>query len=356
MRKKNIFVVFTIILVGLSIAALPATSVFAGSKTVTLKISNYFPPVIPQSTLLKEFADELTRQSNGRIKIRYFPGGSLLKAPATIKGVESGIADIGLSHIEYTAGRFPVMEACEMPVGYPSPYVANQIMNDFNIKFKPKGFRKFKILWMHANGPAMLLTKKPVRKLEDLKGMIIRAPGRTGDVIRALGGTPAPTPIMETYDALSKGVIDGAFVAYETLKAFKFAEVVKYATNTWFVGPSYPFYVAMNKRSYNKIPADLRIMFNNVAGTYQERYALMWNSVEFPGKKFGKMKGVEFIQLSQAEQRRWIKAVVPVTEKYVSDMKAKGYSENDIRSWFTYIDKRIDFWNKRQKAYQIAFP
>ena len=66
----------------------------------------------------------------------------MLKAPATIKGISSGIADIGLAHIEYTRGRFPVMEACEMPLGYASGWVANQIMNDFYNKFKPKEFDK----------------------------------------------------------------------------------------------------------------------------------------------------------------------------------------------------------------------
>ena len=87
------------------------------ADTINLKITNYFPPPSMQSKIMTEFVSELESRTGGRVKVRYFPGGSLLKAPATIKGIDSGITDIGLAHIEYTAGRFPVMEACEMPLG-----------------------------------------------------------------------------------------------------------------------------------------------------------------------------------------------------------------------------------------------
>ncbi|MFC1883825.1 TRAP transporter substrate-binding protein [Thermodesulfobacteriota bacterium] len=326
------------------------------ADVIKLKVANYFPPPSMQSKIMAEFISELEMRTDGRVKVQYFPGGSLLKAPATIKGVDSGIADIGLAHIEYTAGRFPVMEACEMPIGYSSGWVANQIMNDFYNKFKPKEFDNYKVLWFHANSPSMIITKKPVRKLEDMKGLTIRAPGRFGDVITALGGTPAPTPIMETYDAISKGVIDGVFVPYETLRTFKFAEVAKYVTNTGFIGPCYPFYVAMNKKSYGKLPPDIKEILDTLSGEFKERMALMWNGVEFPGKAFGKEMGVEFIDLSEEEAARWVKAVVQVTENYIKDMVSKGYKESEVRGWFEFIKERRAVLTEKQKFYQINAP
>lgn len=80
--------------------------------------------------------------------------------------------------------------------------------NDFYEKFKPKERDSVVPLWFHANTPSMLATTKAIRTLEDFKGMTIRAPGRMASVIVALGGSPAPTPIMETYDSVSKNVID----------------------------------------------------------------------------------------------------------------------------------------------------
>ena len=352
--KKKFFIVCMSLAVIISLALLiPNFSQSAYSAEINLKMTNYFPAPAMQSKIMAEFISELESRTAGRVKVRYFPGGSLLKAPATIKGIESGITDIGLAHIEYTAGRFPVMEVCELPLGYPTGWVANQIMNDFYNKFKPKEWDKYKVLFFHANSPSMLITKKPVRKLEDIKGMTIRAPGRMGDVIKALGGTPAPTPIMETYDAIAKGVIDGVFTPYETLRTFKFAEVAKYVTANWKVGPSYPFYVAMNKRSYAKLPPDIKEIFDTLSGEYRDRMALMWNAIEFPGKAFGKKMGVEYIELSDAEAARWEQAVQPVIENYVKSMTAKGFSETEVRGWIKFIKERSAALLKKQLFYQI---
>ena len=356
MKKRLLQISLPVLLVVSLALTLPGLNPPAFSADVRLKISNYFPPPSWQSKLLEEFGKELEARTGGKIKVQYFAGGSLLKAPATIKGIDSGIADIGLSHIEYTRGRFPVMEAAEMPLGYSSAWVANEIMNDFYNKFKPKEFDDYKVLWFHACAPSVIISTKPVRKLEDMKGLTFRAPGRFGDVIKALGGTPAPTPIMETYDAIAKGVIDGVFTPYETLKTFKFAEIAKYVTDTTFIGPCYPFYVVMNKKSYQKLPADLKNILDELSGEYRERYALMWNAIEFPGKAFGKEKGVEYISLPAEEEAKWEKAVQPVIENYVKDMVSKGYKEDEIRAWFKYIKERTAWLAERQKFYQIRTP
>jgi TRAP-type C4-dicarboxylate transport system substrate-binding protein len=258
--------------------------------------------------------------------------------------------------VEYTPGRFPVTEACDLPLGYPSGWVANQVVNDFYRTFKPKEWDKVQILWMHASNPNVVISKKPVRKLEDIKGLTIRAPGRVGNTIKALGGTPAPTPIMEVYDGLAKGVLDGVNTPYETLRTFRFAEVAKYVTTSWQVGNLYTFYVAMNKNSYNKLPPDLKEIIDELSGEFKERMALMWNSIDFAGKNFALQKGVEFIDLSAAEAEKWKKATAPVIEDYVKKMVSSGYSEEEVRGWLKFLNARIDYWTKKQVKLVIKSP
>jgi len=77
-----------------------------------------------QSKIVEDFIADLEQRTGGKVKVRYFAGGSLLKATTMIDGIEKGIADIGVSHIDYTPGRMPVMEAAELPlhiraVGWP---------------------------------------------------------------------------------------------------------------------------------------------------------------------------------------------------------------------------------------------
>jgi len=352
-QKKLLMVVLVMVLfVGLMVFLLPPGK--AHAKVINLKVANYFPPPSFQAKVLEEFCRDLEKRTNGGVKVDYYAGGSLLKAPTMFDGVVNGIADIGYSHVYYTAGRMPVTEAAGLPIGYPSAWVASQVLNDFYHEFKPKEFDQVRMLWLNTSpNSAIATSKKPIRKLEDLKGLTIRAPGQAGEVIKALGGTPAPTPMMEVYDALAKGVIDGEASNFETLFAFKFAEVVKYTTSVWQINNPFPFYLVMNKNSYEKLPPDIRATFDTLVGEYKERYIMTWNAIDFVGKAFGLSKGVEFIELPPEELQKWQAAVEPVIDDYVKRMVGKGFSEAEVRGWVKFLRERSDYWTKKQITLRI---
>jgi len=135
--------------------------------------SNLQPPAF-QAKVLEEFCRVLEKGTGGGVKVDYYAGGSLLKAPAMFDGVVSGVADIGYSHVYYTAGRMPVTEAAGLSLGYPSAWVGSQVLNDFYQEFKPKEFDAVKVLWLNTSpNTAIATAKKPIRKLEDLKGLTI---------------------------------------------------------------------------------------------------------------------------------------------------------------------------------------
>lgn len=329
---------------------------YASAQVIEFKFANYFPPPARHSKICEEFLADLEQRTGGKVKGQFFAGGSLLKAPAMYQGVTTGIADIGLSHVEYTPGRFPVTEAVGLPLGYPSGWVANQVANDFYYRFKPKEWNDVEVLWMHTSTPNVMITKKPVRTLEDLKGMTIRAPGTVGDTVKALGGTPAPTPVMEVYDAMSKGVVDGVNIPFETLKTFRFAEVAKYVTASWQVGNLYPFYVIMNKNSYKKLTPELKEIFDKLVGEYQERCALMWNLIDFEGRDFALEQKVEIIDLTPEQAARWKEAAKPVIEAYIKKMAGSGFKESEVRGWIKYLEERIAYWTGKQIELRIKSP
>jgi len=349
MRKKGMLIVaggicLVLMVLAHSIAPTPALA----KQTISLKFANYFSPASDVSKICEEFITDIEKRTDGRVKITYYKGGSLLKANATYMGVVEGAADIGLAHVLYTPGRMPVTEVCSLPLGYPNPWVGVYVLNDFYERFKPKEWDNVRVLWMHCSGVTILMTKRPVRRLQDLKGMIIRAPGNIGKTIKALGGTAAPTLMSETYDALSKGAIHGVYTGVMGLKDWRFAEVVDYTTLNWQVGSVYPFYVVMNKSSWNKLPADVQEIFNKASEEYKEKFATMWNMTEVRGKKYGMEHNIEFIELSQQEAARWKESVSPVIDEYEKDMVAKGFAKNEIRNWIDFLQERIDYWTKKQ--------
>ncbi|MFZ7113629.1 MAG: TRAP transporter substrate-binding protein [Desulfatiglandales bacterium] len=348
MKEKIFMVIAGIVCLMFMLTFAPFDKAQASPKVITLKMANFYPPPAQQSKICEEFAAELEKRTGGQIKIQYFAGGSLLTAGGMAKGITSGIADIGVSNVQYSPGRMPVTEVCDLPLGYPSAWVAGHVANDFVDKFKPKEWDKLHVMWMHSSPPNIFISKKAIRTLDDMRGLTIRGPGRVGDTVAALGGSPAPTPVPESYDAVSKGVIQGVSLPYETLKTWRFAEVAKYVTASWQVGNVYTFYTAMNKNSYNRLPPDLKEIFDKLCGEFRERSALMWNSIDFAGTQFGREMGVEFIELSPEEAEKWKSATEPVIDNYVASMVKSGYDEAEVNGWIQFVKNRIDHWTKKQ--------
>ena len=327
----------------------------APGETIELTVANYFPAPAGQSTLLEEFCVELERRTDGRVQTEYLTGGSLLTAPGMFQGVLDGVADMGYSHVYYTPGRMPITEGLGLPLGYTTAWVAGHVMDDFYEEFGPfEEWDGVKVLWLNATTPSAIATSgTPIRTLEDMEGLTIRAPGLIGEIISALGGTPDGTPMGEVYDAISKGEIDGEASNWETLFAFKFAEVVDYTTSLWSITFPYPFYCIINEEKYNSFPDDIKEIFDTLVGEYKEGYNLVWNTADYLGKNAGEANGVEFITLSEAELARFAAAVEPVIDNWIATMVDAGYSQAEVQGWIDYVQERIDFWTAKQIKYHI---
>ena len=320
------------------------------ADVIKLKGANYLPVTHPMSLLTGWFCDEVKKRTNGQVEITYYPGGTLLNPVKMYDGVITGITDLGFSHIQYTRGRFPVMEVFDLPLGFPSGWVDTQVATDFFNKYKPKEWDDVHVLYVTPTGPVILQTvSKPVRTLEDLKGLKIRAVGQMSDVIKALGGLPVPLQMPDVYDALLRGVIDGVTVDLSTLKYWKFAEVTKYVTADWQLGTGITFYWVMNKNKWNALSPDFQKVLTEVASEAREKQASLWDQMDIEGRDLFKSKGGEVISLSDAEVARWIKAVEPVLADYKKSMVSKGYKEADVDGWVKYIRERIEYWHKEQK-------
>ena len=131
---------------------------------------------------------EITKRTNGAVQFEYLPGASLTAANKVYDGVLTGISDLGFSCIAYTPGIFPVMELLDMPNGYPLGYADTHAVNDFYQKFKPKEFDEVHLLALYGTGPQIVFTtKKPVKTLEDVKGLVLRSTGVGASIAKALG-------------------------------------------------------------------------------------------------------------------------------------------------------------------------
>jgi len=357
MNRKRAFVLVVAGCLTLVLVACAAPTPAPPAEKIELKFANFFPPVAKMSTLCEDFIAEIDKRTNGRVEITYFPGGSLLSPTAMFDGVVEGVADMGHSHVGYYRDLFPVTEALTMPMGFTSGWVDTHVVNDFYKKFSPKEWDKVHVLWFAGTGPKIFHMKvKEVQKLEDLKGQKVRGPGRAGDIITALGGTPIPTPMPEAYEAVSKGVVDGLHLPFEPLKAWRMSEVTTSTTNSWQIGEIDVFWVIMNKDTWNGLPADIQKIFNDTAEEFTEIYAKAWNDLDFDGRDAALEAGNSIIELSPEEAARWVAAVEPVMEDYVQSMIGQGYSEAEVRGWIQFTEERIEYWTQKQIEAGIKSP
>ena len=98
-------------------------------EVIKLSYSVFFPPTHIQAQTADAWAKAINERSEGKVEITVYPGGSLTKAAQVYEGVVNGISDIGMSCYAYTRGRFPLLEAIDLPVGYPDGMTATKTAN-----------------------------------------------------------------------------------------------------------------------------------------------------------------------------------------------------------------------------------
>jgi TRAP-type C4-dicarboxylate transport system substrate-binding protein len=352
MKRKALAIWLVLVLVSLSLfGACQATE--EEVETVELTYTNFFPPTHLNSILAEEWIKEVESRSNGAVDITYYPGGSLVGAAQTYDGIVQGIADIGMCLFAYTPGRFPACELVDLPHAYPNGWVATKVANDFYQKFSPEELDDVHPLYFHAHGPGVIFTtKKPVRQMEDLKGLVIRSTGVGAQIVGALGGEGYGASQGESYELLSKGVVDGSYTPREVLKGWNNADVVKYVTGCYDVGNTTMMFIVMNLDKWNALPANVQKVFTEVSEEWIEKHGKVWDYYDKVGVDYflSLGEGREVIELSAEEMNRWVEtAVAPLIQQYIEDKTAAGLPAAEYED---YLLERVQYWSSRAPTAQ----
>jgi TRAP-type transport system periplasmic protein len=298
--------------------------VVAEDKPMELTFSNFFPAPHNNSILAEEWAKAVSEKTGGKVKITMFHGGTLTPAPQIYDSVVKGLSDIGMSALSYTRGRFPLTEIIDLPIGYKSGYEATIVANAYLKKFQPKEFSDTQVMLMHAHGPGLIHTKKPVTSLADLKGVKLSCTGLSAKIAEKLGATPVAGPMTERYDSISKGVSEGGMFPLESLKGWKLAEVVQNTTLNFGTAYTTAFFITMNKDKWVAMSPDVQKAIQLVNAEFIEKWGRGWDKIDKEGSEFAIAQGVKTITLSPEEDAKWVAAVKPILDEYVTNMKGKN--------------------------------
>jgi len=310
-----------------------ATQSSAVEPVIRLKYASFMPPMHPIAQLSDQWCKELEKRTDGRVKVAFFPGGTLVSANQTYDGVVKGIVDIGWSIMSYTPGRMPLSEVIVLPLGYKSGGQATRMANAFYQRFKPKEYDDAKLFYLHAHGPGFFHTKKPVNNIEDLKGLRIKSDANTSKIVTAAGATPTTMPMLETYDALKRGLAEGALLPIETLKGWKFGEVCKHTYINHGNAYGNGFFIAMNKEKWNSLPKDIQQIIDKLNEEWFEKQANLWTWVDENGLEFAEKTGQTIVYANPAEEAKMREKMKPILDAYVKSMEEKGLPGEEALRW-----------------------
>jgi TRAP-type transport system periplasmic protein len=335
---------------GTTMSLLGSSCSSTSDEVIELNYSNFFPSTHLNSILAQAWINEIQSRTNGKVKINYFPGGTLTAAANIYDGVVNGISDIGMSCFAYTVGRFPVSELMDYPHTYPNGWVATKVANDYYNEFKPTELNDTHPLYFHAHGPGVVITvDQPVNKLEDMNGLVLRATGVGAKIVKALGAEAYGASQGDTYELMSKGTVDGSFTPREVLKGWNQADVTKYVTNCYQLGYTTDMYVVINKEKWNSMPKNIQDVFTEVSGEWIEKHGKVWDYYDKVAIDYflSLGNGRQVIELSSSEAAKWVEAVNPVLQSQIDSLNTAGLSGDECEQ---YLLERVDYWSDRSPS------
>lgn len=320
--------------------AMPALGRAAGAQApeVTLKMHHFLPAVANgHAKFLKPWADKVMSESGGRIKIDIFPAMQLGGTPPQLYDqARDGVADLVWTLPGNTPGRFPAIEAIELPfVANKRALVNSRAVADLAGTHFANDFREVKpiCLWAHDHG--LIHANKAIKTADDLKGLKLRFPTRlAGEALKALGVNAIGMPIPQVPEALAQKVIDGCVVPWEVVPSIKVQELVKYHTEipgspTLYVAS---FILAMNKARYESLsPEAKKVIDANSGIVASEMAGKMWDAEAVNVSNMVKARSGNSISvLDEGEAAKWRVTTKPVIDAWLKQMKDKGLDGDKI--------------------------
>ena len=314
-------------------AAVSITASGAFAQEVTLRVQHFISNkgAIPANFIIP-WGEALAEQSGGRIKVEIYPAMQLGGTPPELfDQVRDGVVDVGWTIPSYTAGRFPGVELMELPfMSGQSAEGTSKAAFEMYEKYLTEEFSEVKILAVHVHGSGVIHTKGvTIDSVDDFAGLKLRAPTRiTSKILEALGSTVVGMPVPQLPEAISKGVVQGGVIPWEIVPPLKMHELAESHTtiggdralyNTFFV-------YAMNKRTYDNMPDDLKAIIDANSGMMASEWAGRAMDIgDQLGLKLTTDRGNNIVALEGADLEAIKAKTDPIIEEWIAEMTEKGY-------------------------------
>jgi len=302
-----------------------ASAAMAQDKTFELRLSHWVPPSHPLQKALEEWGSSIEKASNGTIKYKVYPSQQLGKAFDHYDMARDGIADVTYVSPGYQPGRFPIIDAGNLPFMVSNAKEGTGAIDEWYRKYAAKemGDVHFCFAFFHDPGTFHSKTKKIVVP-GDIKGMKIRpAHAVMASWVTQLGGTNVNAAAPEVRDIIEKGVADAVTFPWGSIPLFGIDKVTKYHMEAPLYSTSFVW--VMNKAKYNEMSAaQKKVIDDHCTTQWAIRAASPWADFEHSGIAKLKAEGHDVYPLTDAQLGEWKKSAEPVVTAWADAVKKKG--------------------------------
>jgi len=318
MRNKVNVLLFLLVsvLAGILIPGSNIRSVSAqgGAAVYQWKFHSYLPVAEPDHSVANaRFCEMVEKNTKGRVKMTLFPAGAIVQSPDLMNATRDGIIEMSSWDCAYGAGSVPVLGVVSgMPMSWRNQRELVEVLYDFGLsELSREAYAKYGVHLLGHNASSAcglgMISKKPIRNLNDLKGLKARVGPAFIEFWRGLGCSTVSLPLTELYMAISTGTIDAAAFDWIATSVFKVSEVAKYAVLPSQIGCT-TAHIVVSPKAWDSLPDDLKTIISLTHrdwAAWMERYfhPYVRGSHEKAMNDL-KAKGVKLITLSEADQAK----------------------------------------------------
>lgn len=299
----------------------------AAAQTVW-KFSTWVPPTHPIVEMVwKPWMAQVEQATQGRVKIEMIPPLGTPQAHYDL--VRNGVADVANISIAYTASRFPLMGALELPLMSDSTLAMSvAAWRTYDAHFKQAGeFRGVKLASVMVAGPYHIFTtEKGIQTAADLKGLKLRESGGISkEVVERIGASPFFAPSPQVFDVLSRGVADGVLYATEAIVGFNVTKAVRYALEVPGGIHQSAQAILINEAKWNALSAADRAAVEKTMGeNFARLWGQAWAKTTASAESILKKEGVQFTKASGPLLKHLQSELQPLEQQWVESAKKKN--------------------------------
>jgi TRAP-type C4-dicarboxylate transport system substrate-binding protein len=282
-------------------------------------------------TSAKQWADSIEKASGGTIKSAVFPAEQLGKAFDHYDMVRDHIADVGYISPGYQPGRFPIINAAQLPFSIADAHKGTAAVDEWYRKYAPTEMSDTHFCLAFVHDPGSLHARKKIVNPEDMKGLKVRpAQSTMGEFVTALGGTNVQASAPEARDILERGVAEAITFPWNSLFLFGIDKVVKYHIDAPLYTTAYSW--SINKQMYDGLSeAQRKVIDDHCTTEWAVKLAGPWADYEAAGRdKMRQTPGHDVYPLTAEQLVAWRKAAMPLQQSWAASVKGKGGDPDKI--------------------------